>query len=128
MRRAKRRLWFLVLSGAAVLVGADACGSGNASAPGGSGGTLGWFQCAGCLCNGATHYCYGWTSGAGTTGYDGGPVYDPDAACPEQSSCIPLPPQCAGNPSCECLGTGCSCGLVADAGYSVQCYGGSAGI
>jgi hypothetical protein len=73
----------------------------------------GWFDCSGCACNGATHYCLEVTGGA--KGLPGAPP-PPDAAlCGDTGSfgCTPLPPDCVDAPSCSCIpvqfGGACQC-------------------
>lgn len=73
----------------------------------------GWFDCSGCACNGATHYCLQVAGGAKVL--PGAPP-PPDAAlCGDTGSfgCTPLPPDCADAPSCSCipvqLGGACQC-------------------
>lgn len=62
----------------------------------------GWFECGGCLCDGATSYCLHVTAGP--------PLYPappPDATlCPDDAGskgCKPLPSACNGVPSCGCV-------------------------
>jgi hypothetical protein len=66
----------------------------------------GWFDCGGCACDGATHYCL-YTSGGFA------PPPPPDASVCEEdggsSHCKPLPGGCS-PPSCACVtGPACSC-------------------
>lgn len=61
------------------------------------------FDCAGCICDGATSFCYLASAGAPAPilrGLTDAAVCDDSGA----SRCFALPAACAGNPSCACLG------------------------
>jgi hypothetical protein len=76
----------------------------------------GMFDCQGCGCNGATHYCVNIMAGT--------QVMEPfgtgectDVTDPTAEGCHPLPADCKGVPSCGCLpsplpgaGGACDCG------------------
>lgn len=68
------------------------------------------FDCQGCLCDGATHYCLvihgGAPAGNGPKGPPPEPTCDDDAS---PNDCKPLPAMCAGKPSCACLDMGGAC-------------------
>lgn len=82
----------------------------------------GWFDCDGCACNGATHYCLV---------VDSFPFLPnapppPDAASCDTaagSGCTPLPADCLEAPSCSCIppkyGGGCDC---SDDGGGLRMY------
>lgn len=82
------------------------------------------FDCDGCACDGATHYCRQVYAGAQVPpAPDAGSCSELDAGW---SSCIPIPPDCISAPSCACLDTyngACQCQLVEEgAGFWVQCF------
>ena len=111
--------------------GGSSTGGTQSDGASGTGGTLGWFPCGSCLCDGSKEYCSHITSGAGAGGMgavDSG-LGEPDAACPVNGGCAPLPSACGDTPSCECLplGANCKCTFV-EAGFYVECAGGSGGV
>ena len=83
---------------------------------------LGPFECQGCLCEGETHFCEIVHAGAAPVPPPGPP---PEPACVDDagpSYCKPLPPACAGTPTCACVNTlGCDC-AVTGGGVTVTCY------
>jgi hypothetical protein len=81
------------------------------------------FDCAGCLCDGATHFCLVAHGGSPP------PPPPPEPLCPEDASdgpCFPLPSACMGHPSCACANPApyppglCFC-TEAGGGVSVSC-------
>jgi hypothetical protein len=81
----------------------------------------GLFDCGGCACDGATHFCLHVAAGA-----IGAPP-PPDApACDDAGAkgCQPLPASCGNSPSCGCLpspyGGACTCSDVGG-GLEVFC-------
>jgi hypothetical protein len=95
-------------------------GAGGVTTASGTGG--GWvdggpralFDCGGCLCDGATHYCQvtqaGAHSGPGQGRPPAPPCDDADAGAP--NGCIPLPSQCLNDVQCACIAPmpgPCSC-------------------
>ncbi len=115
-------------------------GAGGLAGAGGAGGAVGFdapdepvnpwadsgaidggpFLCGGCVCNGATNYCYTASGGMFRDLSDA-------ATCPDSGSygCIALPSACAGVPSCACLAAfhapgACQCDSTSG-GVSVTC-------
>jgi hypothetical protein len=110
-------------SGGAIGFGGFAATSGGSEVgAGGSPDMPGLFDCGGCLCDGATHYCR-IDGGGGPTPPPGPP---PMPTCPEDpaaTSCKPLPAECLSSPTCACLGwpnSICSC-AVEHEGIVVKC-------
>lgn len=89
---------------------------------GGSPAMPGPFDCAGCICDGSTHYCK-LLEGGGPTPPPGPP---PEPLCsqfPEQLRCLPLPAACFPTATCQCINPGqggCTC-KVDPAGITVTC-------
>jgi hypothetical protein len=98
-------------NGGAHPTGSTGTGSAQQTGSGGSGGALeagtrGLFDCNGCMCDGATHYCKITLAGAAPShqekpppGPDG--CTDADAGAPD--GCIPLPSTCLPDPACTCI-------------------------
>lgn len=85
----------------------------------------GLFDCMGCACDGATHYCTVYYAGAKVPP---SPPPPDAAACTEVDAgpgCAPLPAACAPSPSCQCLdiipGGFCQCSELAE-GLLVECF------
>jgi hypothetical protein len=77
------------------------------------------FDCMGCICDGATHYCRVSHAGAPKR-----PFLPDAAACSDLASsfCIPLPESCQGTPSCSCASEApCIC-QSAGGGILVECF------
>lgn len=101
------------------LGGFSAASTGQGGA-GGSPSMPGLFDCAGCLCDGATHYCIT---------HDGpkapGPP-PPEPTCPEDGgplNCMPLSIECLSKPTCQCVAAkmgACQCDVLPQ-GISVHC-------
>ena len=67
------------------------------------------FDCFGCVCDAADHFCVELIPGVL-------PPLLPDGICPDstlfEGGCVPFPDECAQDPSCACLGNlpgACSC-------------------
>jgi hypothetical protein len=80
------------------------------------------FDCFGCLCDGATHFCELFTGG-GPTPPPGPP---PEPTCPEDNApnrCKPIPAACSPMATCQCVSPqmgGCTCD-VNHQGITVVC-------
>jgi hypothetical protein len=97
--------------------------SGGEGGAGGSPAMPGLFDCNGCLCDGATHYCE-LVSGGKAPGPPPGPP--PQPMCPEDAGairCKPIPAECLPMATCKCVDPQqgpCTC-TVDPQGITVTC-------
>ena len=95
--------------------------SGETVGGGGSPSMPGMFDCHGCLCDGATHYC-----DLGSAGPPSPPGPPPEPMCAEDGGavdCLPIPAECLPAPTCACIKpeqSFCKCDVLSG-GITVTC-------